>query len=140
MKLERETARARLAVHRHGILGTVHPVRGVDLVPVVYVVLEDFVGVPIDRVKPKRTTELRREANLRADPRATLLVEHWDPVDWTRLWWVRSQLRWGGRSPDIEDSLAGLLAEKYPQYVGQPFERVLVLHLVDLTGWSGERG
>src|SRR5256885_5647014 len=52
--------------------------------------LEDgYVGVPIDRVKPKASLRLQRERNLEADPRATLLVEHWDRSDWSRLWWVR---------------------------------------------------
>ena len=50
-------------------------------------------GVPIDRVKPKESLRLQRERNLEADPRATLLVEHWDPGDWSRLWWVRAELR-----------------------------------------------
>src|SRR3974390_3471788 len=81
-------ARARLESHDHGILCTVHAERGVDAVPVAYAVDDDgYVGVPIDRVKPKASLPLQRERNLEADPRATLLVEHWDRSDWSRLWW-----------------------------------------------------
>src|SRR6185312_10108116 len=69
----------------------------VDAVPVAYVVDADrFVGVPVDRVKPKASLRLQRERNLEADPRATLLAEQWDPDDWSRLWWVRAELRWQG--------------------------------------------
>src|SRR5690606_41887890 len=79
MRFGEDGARARLAAHDHGILCTVHPERGVDAVPVAYAVDEDgYVGVPVDRVKPKASSRLQRERNLEADPRATLLVEHWD--------------------------------------------------------------
>ena len=40
MRLAEDEARARLAAHDHGILCTVHAERGVDAVPVVYVVDE----------------------------------------------------------------------------------------------------
>jgi hypothetical protein len=97
MRLTEHDARARLAAHHHGILCTVHLRRGVDAVPVAYEVDDDgYVGVPVDRVKPKASTRLQRERNLEADPRATLLVEHWDRDDWSRLWWVRAELRWQG--------------------------------------------
>ena len=89
MRLSQEEARTRLAGQDHGILCTLHAQRGVDAVPVVFAVDDlGFVGVPLDRVKPKASTHLQRERNLAADPRATLLVEHWNPTDWAALWWV----------------------------------------------------
>src|SRR5688572_22635122 len=117
MRLAEDEARARLAAHEHGILCTVHAERGVDAVPVAYVVDEDgFVGVPVDRVKPKVSSRLQRERNLEQDPRATLLVEHWDRDDWSRLWWVRAELRWeAGAEPVRAAALAALLAGRYPQ-------------------------
>jgi hypothetical protein len=123
----------------------VHAQRGVDAVPVAYAVDGDgYVGVPIDLVKPKASTRLQRERNLEADPRATLLVEHWDADDWSRLWWVRVELRTTGDADRGEAGaaeraavLAAQLAERYPQYRDQPFARVLVLRIVGLTGWSG---
>jgi hypothetical protein len=139
MRLSEDEARARLTDHDHGVLCTVHPTRGVDAVPVVYAVDEDgYVGVPIDRVKPKSSSRLQRERNLVADPRATLLIEHWDPNDWSRLWWVRAGLTWQGDDPVGRDSdLAERLSRRYPQYRDQPFSRVLVLRIVALTGWAG---
>ena len=138
MRLAEDEARARLAAHDHGILCTVHAVRGVDAVPVAYVVDADgYVGVPVDRVKPKASLRLQRERNLEADPRATLLVEHWDRDDWSRLWWVRAELRWQGDvATDRAANLAAGLAGRYPQYLDQPFHRVLVLRIVGVAGWS----
>lgn len=138
MRLANPEARAKLEVHDHGILCTVHAQRGVDAVPVVYAVDDDgYVGVPVDLVKPKASLRLQRERNLEADPRATLLVEHWDRSDWSRLWWVRAELRWQRATPASRAAaLAARLAERYPQYQDQPFARVLVLHIVGVVGWA----
>jgi hypothetical protein len=138
MRLPDREARARLATHDHGVLCTVHPERGVDAVPVTYAVDDDgYVGVPVDRVKPKSSSRLQRERNLEADPRAALLVEHWDRGDWSRLWWVRAELRWLDDAADARTAdLAARLARAYPQYRDQPFTRVLVLRVVGVTGWA----
>ena len=137
MRLGEDEARTRLAAHDHGVLCTVHAERGVDAVPVAYVVDDNgYVGVPVDRVKPKASSRLQRERNLEADPRGTLLVEHWDREDWSQLWWVRAELRFQG--DDRAAALAALLAERFPQYHDQPFDHVLVLQLVGITGWSAE--
>jgi hypothetical protein len=139
MKLTSHDARDRFAADGHGVLCTVHARRGVDAVPVVYAVVGDTVGIPIDTVKPKSSTSLQRERNLRADARATLLVEHWDRVDWSRLWWVRAELRWrDGADAAILEALTGLLAAAYPQYRDRPFARMLTLQLVGVTGWAAQ--
>ena len=146
MRLAEDEARARLATHDHGILCTVQAERGVDAVPVAYVVDEDgYVGVPVDRVKPKSSSRLQRERNLEADPRATLLVEHWDRSDWSRLWWVRAELRHladaaADAAASRETALAVRLAGRYPQYREQPFVRVLVLRIVGVAGWAAGAG
>jgi PPOX class probable F420-dependent enzyme len=142
MRLAEDEARARLARHDHGILCTVHAERGVDAVPVAFAVDEEgYVGVPVDRVKPKVSTRLQRERNLQADPRATLLVEHWDRGDWSRLWWVRAELRWEGDADATRAAaLAAGLAERYPQYRDEPFHRVLVLRIVGVVGWAAGTG
>jgi Pyridoxamine 5'-phosphate oxidase len=140
MKLAENESRARLVAADHAILCTIHAERGVDAVPVAYVADDDgYVGVPVDLVKPKASVRLQRERNLEADPRATLLVENWNREDWSLLWWVRAELRWVSNPPaDRVAALAAGLAERYVQYRNQPFERVLVLRIVAVTGWSGE--
>lgn len=140
MKLSEDDAWSRLEAHDHAVLCTVHPQRGVDAVPVVYAVDRvdrDHLAIPVDLVKPKASTRLQRERNLEADPRATLLAEHWDADEWSSLWWVRTELRWVAEPTDaLSDSLATLLAERYPQYRDQPFARLLVLRIVGVSGWA----
>ncbi|MFZ9481532.1 MAG: pyridoxamine 5'-phosphate oxidase family protein [Ilumatobacteraceae bacterium] len=139
MRLTHDDALARLAGHHHAVLATVHATRGVDLVPVVFALdAEGHVGIPVDTVKPKQSKDLQRITNLEADPRASLLAEHWDD-DWSRLWWVRAELRWEPEpTPELIESLSELLAGRYVQYRDRPFARVLVLRMVGLSGWSAE--
>ncbi len=115
-----------------------HAERGVDAVPVAFVIDDDgYVGVPVDLVKPKASLRLQRERNLEEDSRASLLVENWDRDDWSQLWWVRAELRWQSHADaDRAASLATGLAERYPQYRDQPFDRILVLRIVGVTGWA----
>lgn len=138
MRLARDEAMRRLVAADHGVLCTTHVTRGVDAVPCVFAVDEvGFVGVPVDRVKAKSSARLQRERNLESDARATLLVEHWDRGDWSRLWWVRASLTWeAAPSPERAAGLASLLADRYPQYHDRPFDRVLVLRITDVTGWT----
>lgn len=138
MRLMADEARARLGTHAHGVLCTLHPERGPDPQPVVYTVSDDGqVGIPIDRVKPKSSSRLRREDNLASDSRAALLIEHWDAEDWSRLWWVRAHLQHvTDPLTSVTDSLAARLARTVPQYADQPFYRVLVFRIVAVTGWS----
>jgi hypothetical protein len=127
----------RIAGADHGIFCTLHAERGVDAVPVAFAITDGCVGVPVDLVKPKTSLRLQRERNLEADARATLLVEHWNRNDWSRLWWVRAELHWqSDPTADQVAALADRLAERYPQYEGKPFHRVLVLRIVAVTGWS----
>jgi len=136
MKLDRNEATRRLADEVHGVLSTLHPERGVDSVPVVYALDgEGHLGIPIDTVKPKQSTELQREKNLAGDPRATLLIDRWDRDDWSRLWWVRVRLT---RLDDVAraERLADILADRYPQYADKPFSLVMVFRIESVTGWS----
>jgi len=136
MQLAEIEARSRLTAHDHAILCTTHPERGIDALPVCFAVDGDFVGVPIDLVKPKVATRLQRERNLESDPRATLLVEHWDRNDWSQLWWVRAELRSVDGTARQTAALSDRLAERYVQYREQPFARVLVLEIVGVSGWA----
>lgn len=127
----------RLVDHDHGVLCTLNAERGVDAVPCVYAIDDRHVGIPIDTVKAKSSTRLQRERNLEADPRATLLAEHWEADDWSALWWVRVELRWVADPPsDRVDGLADRLVQRYAQYRDRPFAGILVLRIVGLYGWT----
>ena len=143
MNLSSQQSLDRLAAHDHGVLATLHVARGADVVPVVYAVVDGHVGVPVDLVKPKSSTRLQRERNLESDPRATLLIEHWDRDDWSTLWWVRARLSWlgeeaGVQESDLADRLADRLVERHAQYRERPFVRVLVYRIDEVTGWAAE--
>ena len=138
MKLSADDAESRLRAQTHGVFCTLHPERGPAPLPVIYAVSDDgHIGVPIDSVKPKDSTRLRREDNLEADPRGSLLIEQWDADDWSRLWWVRADTR---HIPDppaaLVDELSERLSMTVPQYADQPFYRVLVCKIVGITGWA----
>ena len=70
--------------------------------------------------KPKSTLSLRRLANLRARPYASLLVDHYAD-DWSALWWIR--VDGAGRVIDggpERDLAIELLTQKYAQYRSAP--------------------
>ncbi len=142
MRLDEEAARSRLSSHVHGVLCTLHPRRGPDPQPVVYAVSDDgYVGVPIDTVKPKSSSRLQREDNLAADGRASLLIEHWETYDWSKLWWVRAQLEHVPDAPrSVTDDLADRLARTVPQYADRPFHRVVVCRIITVMGWAASDG
>ncbi len=127
-----------LRVSDHGVLATVHPHRAVDAVPVCFVVAGTHVVIPSDLVKPKSSPVLQRERNLDADPRAVLLCDHWDPVDWSRLWWVRASMTRIAPDTDRRRDLGSLLSLKYRQYEHQPFADLMVFVITELSGWSAE--
>jgi PPOX class probable F420-dependent enzyme len=83
--------------------------------------------------KPKSTTALRRLDNLRANPHAALLVDHYSD-DWSTLWWVRvdGEGRVLGAGAEHDHAIA-LLAAKYPVYVEQPPPGPVVA--IDVVGW-----
>lgn len=126
----RRFARARVA-RLATVDGEGHP----HLVPIVFVVIDGVVWSAVDR-KPKSGRALKRLTNIEANPRVSVLVDHYDD-DWTRLWWVRAD----GEARVVEVGGAGTaealdaLAVKYPQYASErpagPLVRVAV------TRWSG---
>jgi hypothetical protein len=137
MRLNAVEARSRLTSQVHGVLCTVHPDRGPDPLPVVYAVSGGHIGLPIDQVKPKASSHLQREKNLAADPRAALLVERWDPDDWSRLWWVRATLEHVPDPPAaLTEELTTRLVNAIPQYVNKPFRRVIVCRILAVSGWA----
>lgn len=135
MRITPEMGWQRLRGARHGVLGTLHPGRGPDLVPVVFAVDGDSrIFVPVDRVKAKRTARLRRLANIDHDPRCSLLVEHWSD-DWTELWWVRASGT--GRVIDTAGAWHQLLAVRYPQYRDpDTLNGGIEIDVESVTGWE----
>ncbi len=102
-----------------GRLATLNPDGSAHLVPLCFVLAQDRIYWAVDQ-KAKRSRQLRRLANLRRDPRVSLLIDHYEG-DWDRLWWVRIQGRAAILQPGPEQAGAlELLRAKYPQYAAEP--------------------
>jgi PPOX class probable F420-dependent enzyme len=128
-------ARERFAAARVARLATADAAGRPHLVPIAFVVDGDHVYSTVD-AKPKRTTSLRRLANVRANPAVAVLVDHYDD-DWTALWWVRADGRGRVLDPDEEEArhAVELLAQRYPQQ--RATGAVLAIDIERWSGWSG---
>ena len=136
MHLDKVEALQRVAAADHGVLATLHATRGADLVPACFAIEAGWVAIPIDAVKPKGSTALGRVRNLERDPRAALLVEHWDPADWTRLWWVRLLLVREAAPEPLATRLETALRSRYPQYRDARVVDLLTFRIDHVGGWS----
>lgn len=134
MRLNADDCWDRLAGSSHGVLATVHAGRGVDPVPVVFVVVDRSIVVPVDTVKAKSTTRLQRLANLDADARCAVLVDHYEE-DWSRLWWVRAH----GTATVGEPTAHHLdvLGGRFPAY-RRPgaVAATIVIAVSEIRGWA----
>ncbi len=136
--MEPALARERFAAARVARLATADAIGRPHLVPIVFAVDGDTVYSAVD-AKPKRSTALRRLANVRVNPAVALLVDHYDE-DWTTLWWVRADGR--ARVLDAHEAQARrgveLLAGRYPQHrLELPRGPVLVVAVERWSGWTG---
>jgi PPOX class probable F420-dependent enzyme len=106
------------------------------VVPVTFAIAGETIVHAIDH-KPKSTRALARLANIAADPRASLLADHYDDADWNRLWWVRAD----GTARVLDDApeLIDLLVERYPQYQARrPAGPVIALDVGAIKAWVAE--
>lgn len=135
-RLAPDAARSLLAEAPVARLATVGEDARPHLVPVTFAVHRGAVYTAVDH-KPKSTRDLRRLANIRANPRVALLADHYED-DWTCLWWVRVD----GHAGILEDPARmrdplALLASRYPQYRDRPPEGPVIAITIDgWTGWS----
>ncbi len=131
-------ARERFAASRVARLATADAECRPHLVPVVFAVRDDTVYSAVD-AKPKRTTSLRRLANVAANPAVSLLADHYED-DWERLWWVRADGRGrvlDGSVPEAAGAIE-LLRERYPQQ--RATGAVLAVDVERWSGWAADGG
>jgi PPOX class probable F420-dependent enzyme len=140
MRMTEDEARSRLAAARVARLATADDRGRPHVVPVTFDVDGDSVVIVVD-AKPKRTTDLRRLRNIRANPHVSLLADHYED-DWAALWWVRADgtaLVVEAREETEEERVVPVrrLQARYPQY------RELVptgpVIAITVTAWSGWR-
>jgi PPOX class probable F420-dependent enzyme len=134
--METAELRRRFAASRVARLSTLRPDGGPHAVPIVFALVGDTVFSAVD-AKPKRSTNLQRLTNVRADPRCALLVDHFED-DWSRLWWVRAD----GTAevvdaPTVEHPGIQALVQRFPQYRDEPPSGALLVVAVQRwTGWA----
>ncbi|HTU02377.1 MAG TPA: TIGR03668 family PPOX class F420-dependent oxidoreductase [Candidatus Sulfotelmatobacter sp.] len=113
------------------------------LVPVCFVFDGSVFYTAVD-AKPKRVepSRLRRVQNIRANPRAALLLDRYEE-DWSRLRYVLVRGRAEVLGPGSEQARAiALLREKYPQYRAMPgFGEAPIIRLTPerVVSWSPMR-
>ena len=127
----------RFAAAKVARLATVTPDGPPHVVPIVFAVAESTIYTAVDG-KPKTTRRLRRLANIEANPRVSVLVDHYED-DWSQLWWVRAD---GIASIHHDDAVCArgceLLHAKYPQYQAVPLDGPVIAVEVDQwTAWPG---
>lgn len=136
MNLAPASAAERFRAARVARLATVDATGRPHLVPVVFAVDGATVIIVIDH-KPKARRDVRRLANIAANPQVSLLVDHYDE-DWSTLWWVRAD----GEATVVDDpaAMAGpidLLVAKYPQYQQiRPAGPVILVRVHTWRGWA----
>ena len=106
--------------------------------PIVFAVEDDIIYSAVDH-KPKRTTALRRLANMAENPSVALLVDYYDD-DWSRLWWARADGtgRLVATGSDEQRQAISALQSRYVEYVERPPAGPVVA--VDVRRWSGWLG
>ena len=80
-------------------LATVTPDGRPHVVPIVFALDSEVLYTAVDG-KPKSPARLQRLANIEANPKVSILVDHYAD-DWSQLWWVRADgvPRWCRTAP-----------------------------------------
>ncbi|CAN5680651.1 TIGR03668 family PPOX class F420-dependent oxidoreductase [soil metagenome] len=128
-----DRARAIAASARRAALSTSDRLGRPHTVPVGFALLRGEVVTAVDQ-KPKRGgKELARVANLRADPRVTMMMDRWDE-DWRQLGWVMIR---GIARLEPPGTATAELVERYPQYRDDPPRgEVIVVRPERLLWWT----
>jgi PPOX class probable F420-dependent enzyme len=136
MRLTEQVAQERLASVPVVRLATADEQGRPHIVVTAFAVDGDRLYTAVD-AKPKRTRDLKRLRNIRANPRVAVLADHYED-DWTRLWWVRAD----GTAEILDDPATmarpiALLRERYRQYRETPPEGpVIAVTIERWTGWA----
>ena len=126
--MEPAEARRLFAAARVARLATVGP----HIVPITFAIEDDTVFTAVDH-KPKRTTALKRLANIERDPHVSLLADAYSE-DWSALWGARAD----GTAVVHEEGhphAVDLLRRRYSQYAERPPSGPVIE--VSVQRWSG---
>ncbi len=114
------------------------------LVPVVFVRMDEDIFICIDE-KPKKHRFLKRLANIKANPKISLLVDNYDD-NWQELRWVRVDgtailLENTDESRVVFESVTSTLRDKYPQYQTMDLSRGPIIRITinAIASWQAYR-
>jgi len=135
MRLDPAEARDRFAAERVVRLATSDADGAPHLVPCTFAM--DGSGrivIGIDN-KPKSSRNLKRMRNIAANPRVSLLADHYSE-DWEQLWWARAD-GMAAIEPFGDDHVWHweLLRNKYPQYEAETLTGPVIA--VTVRSWMG---
>ena len=148
-RLPMETALDKVALHwlssqKVAYLATTDVHAQPHLVPVVFVSMEEDIFICIDE-KPKKNRSLKRLANIKANPKISLLVDNYDD-DWQELKWVRVDgtailLENTDESRAVFESVISTLRDKYPQYQTMDLSRGPLIRITinAIASWQAYR-
>jgi PPOX class probable F420-dependent enzyme len=135
VRLDADECRVRFAAARVARLATASVDGRPHAVPIVFALDGDTVYTAIDW-KPKTTRQLRRLANIAANPQVAVLADHY-AEDWTQLWWARADGTARTAQGDEAERAIELLAERYGQYRAErPPGPVIAVDVQRWTGWA----
>jgi PPOX class probable F420-dependent enzyme len=140
MEIDQETRRF-ITESRVARLATADPQGQPAVVPVCFVFDGENIYSALDE-KPKRVEHraLRRVRNIEANPKVSLVVDHYSE-DWSELRFVVVTAEASIIEPDCDEHrrAVSLLREKYPQYVAMKIERNPMIKImpVAVKRWAG---
>jgi PPOX class probable F420-dependent enzyme len=138
--MDAASSRQRFSTATVARMATVGPRQTPHLVPIVFALIDENTVVSAVDHKRKRTTALRRLANIEQNPAVALLADGYGD-DWEALWWARADGRARVVAPDQEASLRivaiDALVARYVQYAQRRPSGDLIV--VEVQRWSGWR-
>ena len=138
--MDQAQARSRFLAAPVARLATADADRRPHVVPITFALLGEATLVSAVDHKPKRTTALRRLANIATNPRVCVLADHYSD-DWSTLWWARAdghaRVVGPDREPDLRGRAIDALVARYVQYGHRRPSGDLIV--VEVQRWSGWR-
>jgi PPOX class probable F420-dependent enzyme len=133
-------ARSRFLAVPVARLATADAARRPHVVPITFALLGEATLVSAVDHKPKRTTALRRLANIASNPRVAVLADHYSD-DWSTLWWARAdgtaRVLDAGEEPELRAVAADALERRYAAYrERRPDGAIVVISVERWSGWS----
>ncbi len=127
-----------LRSQRVGYLGTAD-INGLPhVIPVCFEYARDTIFIAIDE-KPKTTLRLKRLTNIEENPQVTLIVDHYNDMDWSELAWVMVKGTAKIIQSGAEHSEAlKILRKKYSQLSAMNLERlpVICIAIDQMSSWG----